>query len=316
MAQKFLFALLAIRTAITLSHQHQQGKKHIVYMFADDLGWNDVSFHGNTQIPTPHIDNLASHGMQLNQYFVQPVCSPSRATFLTGRHVIHTGVYHAFGNDASGDLSLNFTLLPQQLKRLGYQTHLVGKWHLGYSSWPYTPLRRGFDTTFGYLGGAQDYWLHGFSNVGKPPKSYLDFCDGDEPAFNHTCWQDDACGVEFYSTHLFARKAIKIIEDAAAASAPLFLYIAWQSVHSVEGPDPEQLKAPQSYIDAFNTTIPNMQRRVFAAMTTTLDEGVGNITAALKRTGLWKDTLLIFSTDNGEISFFPLEYPSRSTPLY
>ena len=90
--------------------------------------WNDVSFHGNTQIPTPHIDNLAKEGMQLDQYFVQPVCSPSRATFLTGRHVIHTGVYHAFGNDASGDLSLNFTLLPQQLKsQHGYQTHLVGK---------------------------------------------------------------------------------------------------------------------------------------------------------------------------------------------
>ena len=82
----------------------------------------------------------------------------------------------------------------------------------------------------------------------------------------------------------------------------MFLYIAWQSVHSVEGPDPEQLKAPQSYIDAFNASIPNLQRRVFAAMTTTLDEGVGNVTAALKRTGLWDDTLLIFSTDNGGAS--------------
>ena len=82
----------------------------------------------------------------------------------------------------------------------------------------------------------------------------------------------------------------------------MFLYIAWQSVHSVEGPDPEQLKAPQSYIDAFNALIPNLQRRVFAAMTTTLDEGVGNVTAALKRTGLWEDTLLIFSTDNGGAS--------------
>lgn len=164
-------------------------------------------------------------------------------------------------------------------------------------------VRRGFDTTFGYLGGAQDYWLHGF----KEPAAYLDFVDGDEPAFNHTCWQDDACGVDFYSTHLFARKAIDIINAAAEGAAantarkpaPLFLYIAWQSVHSVEGPDPEQLKAPQSYIDAFNRTIPNIERRVFAAMATTLDEGVGNVTAALKETGLWKDTFLIFSTDNG-----------------
>ena len=141
----------------------------------------------------------------------------------------------------------------------------------------YTPLQRGFGSTFGYLGGAQDYWLHGFAE----PTAYLDFCEDNVPTFNHTCWQDDACGVEFYSTHLFARRAIAIINAAAAAAAatvaaaPLFLYIAWQSVHSVEGPDPQQLKAPQSYIDAFNDTIPNVDRRVFAAMTTTLDEGVG-----------------------------------------
>ena len=146
-----------------------------------------------------------------------------------------------------------------------------------------------------YLGGAQDYWLHGF----KEPTAYLDFVDGVEPAFNHTCWADDACGDEFYSTHLFARRAVEIIEAAAGSSAPLFLYLAWQSVHTVEGPDPEQLKAPQRYIDAFNKTIPHLQRRVFAAMTTTLDEGVANVTAALKRAGMWDDTLLIFSTDNG-----------------
>ena len=220
----------------------------------------------------------------------------------------------AFG----GDLSLNFTLLPQYLSNAGWQTHLVGKWHLGYSTYPYTPLRRGFDSTFGYLGGAQDYWLHGFAK----PEAYLDFCENNEPVFNHTCWNDDACGVEYYSTHLFARRAIAIINAAAArsavssiprepgsgasanstgagaaaesaaaesaaaaaAAAPLFLYIAWQSVHSVEGPDPQQLKAPQSYIDAFKVTIPNMDRRVFAAMTTTLDEGVGT---CFKRTSNW-----------------------------
>lgn len=267
----------------------------IVFMFADDLGWSDVSLHGGTQIPTPAIDSLAHGGVTLNNYFVQPVCSPSRATLMTGRHVIHTGVYTAFGNDAAGDLSLNFTLLPERLRAFGFQTHGVGKWHLGFSSWQQTPLHRGFDSWFGYLGGAQDYWLHGF----KEPSAYLDFLDGKEPAFDHTCWRDDACGEEYYSTHLFSRRAIEIIEAASGSAAPLFLYLAWQSVHSVEGPDPEQLKAPQRYIDAFDTTIPNQQRRVFAAMTTTLDEGVANVTAALRRTGMYEHTLLVFSTDNG-----------------
>ena len=269
--------------------------KHIVFMFADDLGWSDISLHGGTQIPTPAIDGLAREGVTLNNYFVQPVCSPSRATLMTGRHVIHTGVYTAFGNDAGGDLSLNFTLLPERLKAAGYQTHGVGKWHFGFSSWQQTPLHRGFDSWLGYLGGAQDYWIHGF----KEPNAYLDFVDGQAPAFDHTCWRDDACGDEYYSTHLFARRAIEMIEAAAGSAAPLFLCLAWQSVHSVEGPDSEQLKAPQRYIDTFEATIPDRQRRVFAAMTTTLDEGVANVTAALRRTGMYEHTLLIFSTDNG-----------------
>ena len=91
-------------------------------------GWNDVSLHGSSQIETPAIDQLAAEGLTLDSYYVQPVCSPSRATLLTGRHVIHTGVYHAFGNDASGDLSLNFTLLPEHLHAAaGMTTHMVGK---------------------------------------------------------------------------------------------------------------------------------------------------------------------------------------------
>lgn len=114
-----------IPSAQTTASNIRHANKHVVFMFADDLGWGDVSFHGSQQIPTPNIDRLAAEGVELDRYFVQPVCSPSRASFLTGRHVIHTGVYHAFGNDASGDLSLNFTLLPAHLKTLGYQTHLV-----------------------------------------------------------------------------------------------------------------------------------------------------------------------------------------------
>lgn len=120
-----LVLLTLIPSAQTTVSNIKHANKHFVFMFADDLGWGDVSFHGSQQIPTPHIDLLAEEGLELDRYFVQPVCSPSRASFLTGRHVIHTGVYHAFGNDASGDLSLNFTLLPAHLKALGYQTHLV-----------------------------------------------------------------------------------------------------------------------------------------------------------------------------------------------
>ena len=97
---------------------------------ADDLGFNDVSFHGSTQIPTPAIDELAATGLTLDNYHAQPVCSPTRASILSGRHAIHHGIYMPFGS-AELRLNLTYTLLPGYLKRLGYETHAVGKWHIG-----------------------------------------------------------------------------------------------------------------------------------------------------------------------------------------
>lgn len=94
-----------------------------------DLGWDDVSFHGNQQIPTPNLDALAKSGITLEKNYVQPACSPTRASLLTGRHVINTGVYSVL--HAHDVLSSNFTLLPQFLSDLGYSCHAIGKWHLG-----------------------------------------------------------------------------------------------------------------------------------------------------------------------------------------
>lgn len=95
---------------------------------SDDLGWNDVSFHGSEQIGTPHIDVIAKEGVALYNYHIQPVCSPTRSTILSGRHVIHTGLYMPFAQGTNLRLGLNYTLLPALLKKLGYSTHMVGKW--------------------------------------------------------------------------------------------------------------------------------------------------------------------------------------------
>jgi arylsulfatase A-like enzyme len=154
-------------------------RPHVLFMLADDLGFADVSFHWKepslAQIPTPHLQKLAEEGTVLQNYYVQPVCSPTRATILSGRHVIHTGVYDPM-NGGSGDLPLQFSLWPQFMKAdFGYATHAVGKWyvglawltpaqppadsptltfacpnicrHLGYSSWRFTPVERGFDVS-------------------------------------------------------------------------------------------------------------------------------------------------------------------------
>ena len=105
--------------------------RSIVFIVADDLGFNDVSFHGSPQIPTPAIDELAATGLVLDNYHAQPVCTPTRASILTGRHAIHHGIYMPFAQGSALRLNLSYTLLPRYLQRLGYATHAVGKWHLG-----------------------------------------------------------------------------------------------------------------------------------------------------------------------------------------
>ena len=254
-----------------------------------DLGYSDVQMHGGTQIPTPNLQALADDGVMLSQYYVQPVCSPTRATILTGRHVIHTGVYDPM-NGGSGDLSLNFTLLPQHMADLGYASHMVGKWHLGMSSWRFTPLKRGFESYFGYLGGAEDYFIHG-------TETELDFWSDETPVFNHSCFEADACPHETYSVQIFAKKATEVIERVVTAGIkPLFLYLAWQSVHSGGH---LRLQAPQDYIDSFNDTVSNDLRRSLAGMVHALDIGVGDIRAAIKAQNIQDNTLIVFSTDNG-----------------
>ncbi len=170
-------------------------------------------------------------------------------------------------------------------------THLTTtlKWHLGESTRRFTPLDRGYDSYLGYLGGAECYWLHGTEKA-------IDFFDGYEPCFNYTCWDGNFCDINKYSANVLARRAADVIDEASRGDKPLFLYLAWQNVHSGNH---EELQAPQSYIDSFNDTISHQKRRNLAGMIKSLDEGVANVTRALKEAGMFEDTLIIFSTDNG-----------------
>ncbi|XP_049520773.1 arylsulfatase B-like [Dermacentor silvarum] len=124
-------------------------------------GWADVSFHGSPQIPTPNLDALASTGVVLNNYYVMPLCSPSRGALMSGRYCIHIGFQHCVLLPAQpGGLPLELTIMPQHFRDLGYETHMIGKWHLGYSTEQYMPTNRGFDSFLGLHTGPEDYYSH------------------------------------------------------------------------------------------------------------------------------------------------------------
>jgi len=269
----------------------QSSRPNIVLIVADDLGWQDVGFHGSSQIVTPAMDALAYDGIILNNYYVQPICTPSRAALLSAKHPIHLGLQTGviLGSEPYG-LALTERILPAYLKSLDYATHMVGKWHIGYQSKEYTPTYRGFDSHYGYYGGCDDYWDHTY----KGPGGWgLDFWNNLEP---------EKTGFGQYSTILFTNKTERIISDHVKHNKdqPLFLYLPHQAPHNGNGWKGfnTTLQAPQYYIDKF-AHIKNYNRRKVAAMISVLDESIGNVTKSLRDNGLLNNTIIVFTTDNG-----------------
>ncbi|XP_045534123.1 arylsulfatase I [Papilio machaon] len=274
-----VLCLLALATLCRASD-----RPHIILIIADDLGWNDVSFHGSNQIPTPNIDALAWSGLVLNNYYVTPICTPSRAALMTGKYPIHTGMQHGviYGTEPRG-LPLSEKLLPEYLRELGYRTHLVGKWHLGSYKRDYLPLNRGFDTHLGFWTGRIDMYDHTSFEFGSWG---FDFRRGFEVAH-------DLFGQ--YATDVYTNEAVRVIMSHNA-SAPLFLTVAHSAVHS--GNPAEFLRAPDSAIDKFGHIRP-FQRQKFAAMVSKLDESVGKVVQALQQRNMLEHSIILFTTDNG-----------------
>ncbi|PSN50831.1 Arylsulfatase B [Blattella germanica] len=266
------------------SHVPRNTRPHIIFIMADDLGWNDVGFHGSNQIPTPNIDALAYSGVILNQYYVTAICTPSRSALMTGKHPIHTGMQHTVlkGAEPRG-LPLTEKILPEYMKELGYSTHIVGKWHLGSYRKEYTPTYRGFDTHLGYWTGHHDYNDH---TAVENQYWGLDMRRGMEPAW-------DLHGQ--YSTDIFTKEAVRIISNHNS-SKPLFLYLAHAAVHSGNPYNP--LPAPDEIVAKF-TSITDYNRRRFAGVLHKLDESVGKVMEALQKVGMLQNSIVVFTTDNG-----------------
>jgi len=247
-------------------------RPNIVYIVADDLGWKDVGFHGS-DIKTPSIDALAAGGARLEQFYVQPMCTPTRAALMTGRYPFRYGL-QSFVIPASGTYGLptDEWLLPQALGDAGYETAIVGKWHLGHADPKFWPKQRGFDYQYGPLIGEIDYFTHQANGV-------VDWYR------NGTVVQEEG-----YSTTLLGNDAVKLI-DAHDAAKPLFLYLAFNAAHTPYQATPE-------YLDRYKS-IEDPSRRAYAGSITAMDDQIGRVVAALEKQKMRDNTLIVFMSDNG-----------------
>jgi arylsulfatase A-like enzyme len=261
-----------------LPYHKQPGPMNVIFIVADDLGWNDIGYR-NKDLTTPNLDRLAREGVILNQSYVQSTCSPSRAAILTGYYPHRLGLQHrTITREQAKFIPLNIPTLAEELKIRGYATHAVGKWHVGHCNWQYTPTKRGFDSHFGYFLASEDY----YDRVGK---GVFDFWNNTAPAVTST-------GI--YSTDLFAATAVDLIHrHAYTRTDPLFLYLAFQSIHGPLNQPPKQYTSPR------NNKKTKPVRYVVHDMVMALDAAVGRVVRALEETGMMRNTLLVFTSDNG-----------------
>jgi arylsulfatase A-like enzyme len=249
---------------------------NVVFLHADDQGWADVGFRGSS-IDTPNIDDLAADGVTLDRYHTYPICGPTRAGLMTGRNPIRLGLT---GNISSGEdgVALDEHMLPETFKAAGYQTWMMGKWHLGGTTSPaYLPQNRGFDHFYGFIGGAINETTHV-----APSTGLLD-------------WQRNGVDVPeddgLLSTDLMATEAVSLIENRDTGR-PFFLYLAFHALHTPYG-------APQALIDKYTGLGLTGDARDYAAMAENMDANVGRVLDALDGEGIAADTLVVFASDNG-----------------
>ncbi|XP_041480175.1 arylsulfatase B-like [Lytechinus variegatus] len=260
---------------------------NVILIIADDLGYNDVGYHakyGQSLIRTPNIDQMAYSGVRLENYYVQPVCTPTRSQLVTGRYQIHTGMQHL--NLFPGRprcLPLDETTIAQAMQKLGYSTHAVGKWHLGYAWKDCLPSRRGFQSFFGNVMGSADHWSHNKTSIFENQK-----VNGKSMYYNERIyWKHEGT----FSTTLYTNRARQIIRKQPR-NKPLFLYLAYEAVHT-------PLNVPDQYSRPYEGIIGNSKRQKYAGLVNILDEAVKNISEALKYNGLYDNSVIIFTTDNG-----------------
>lgn len=275
------FAVLAALAFLGLAHGIAlERPPHVLLILADDLGWEDVGWH-NKSVLTPNLEAMIADGILMDHYYVQPECTPSRFAIMTGLYPIRGGMQSGVvWPDHPECAPLDIDFAPVLLKELGYQSHMMGKWHLGFCAWECTPLYKGFDTFMGYYQGYSSHYDH-MMNLGQL-KGH-DWKEGKEE-------DRDSDGI--HSTDLIADRTIEYIDAWEEGDDPLYMYVTFGAPHA-------PLAAPEEYKAMYEHTTVDPNTRIVWAMVSHLDARINDIKEALENKGMMDDTIIVFMADNG-----------------
>jgi len=302
-------------------------KPHILFILVDDLGWAEAGFNRPKDMvgyPTPAMDKLADNGVILRRHYVHKFCSPTRSSIQTGRAPIHVNVQNALGTSHNeADMSGGFAGIPPKmtgmadvLRGAGYKTHLVGKWDAGWTTPAQLPAGKGYDTSLTYFSHETDCWTHEVNSedcgerfdlwehnesIAYPGQPAVDYHNSPECNYNN-----QTVGSKCTYTDALFEERVKILLQAHDKSTPMFLFWATHAVHGPYQPPQEstdkareiKLSMPDGYRKYLDT------RTDYYGSLQFMDDSIGRVTQVLMETGMWEDTLIVFSSDNGAVLGF------------
>eukprot|EP00035_Acanthoeca_spectabilis_P032755 m.20201 g.20201 ORF g.20201 m.20201 type:complete len:549 (-) comp5549_c0_seq1:372-2018(-) len=290
-----------------------------LFVVVDDLGFNDVGFQNNATpgqqnvMQTPTIDALAKGGVILSDYTVYKYCSPSRTQMLVGRYAYHLGAQSSnLGPTNSGcAVSDDYDLIPAALKKYApakYATHAFGKYNLGFYAKRYTPTFRGFDTFHGFYDGGESHFTHitpfaVWKDPGIPywwtPSDRKEYppigCGALVDMTNNSGSELRPASASLngtFSAEITTAAVVDVLDRHPSPDQPIFLYVAFHAVHT-------PLEVPESYSNRYETLVADRDRRILGGMISAVDDGINTIVKKMQSRGLWNNTLVIFTTDNG-----------------
>lgn len=281
-ASLFLLATLATEALAIRAQEHQNKLPNIVLLVVDDLGFSDHSIYVDSDIPMTNFTSLAAEGITFTNYYTQTVCSPTRSSLISGRYPFRTGMQHetTILPGSTAHFPQDTPTIAELLKsKAGYNTSAVGKWHLGYAKFDYTPTGRGFDSHVGYFQGQVDYF-------NKTIELGYDFWG------NQSVLRGAANGSYSLTSYQQEYHRFLNVHKVTGSDAPFFMYLAMQTVHV-------PLEAAREAGEAQCAHITDEWRHVYCSMLVELDEAIGDFVTLLKNLEYWENTVLLVTTDNG-----------------